>query len=245
MSIKTRFISLSLSFLSLIQAQNIFAEEAEKSWRVDTSIGVFSDYMFRGTNLYSGSSIQPSVTGTYNLGFGEISGNLWMHLSGEGGGAGKPEPYTELDETLRYTYSAEDYVFSTGFAWYTYPDSSDNIHSTNEVFVSFAVNTLLTPRLTAFHDYDEYDAQYYELGLSHKFEKILADASLTPYTGFGFASNAEKLYAEDGLVQVTVGTSLSIPLENFSIVPNINYTFESDSAAVNQLWFGTSLNYSF
>ena len=223
----------------------IKAEEEAKPWHVDTSVSFLSDYMFRGFNLYPGSSIQPSITGGYDTGYGEVSANLWMHISAEGGGTDKPEPFTEIDETLRYTYATEEMAFSVGLAWYTYPDSDDDIASTGEAFASIAFNGLVNPVFSVYHDYDEFDAQYYELGFSHTFEEVADGVSLTPYVGFGFASNSEKLYADDGFVQTTTGLSLSVPVGEVSLVPSVNYTFEADDNAVNQFWFGFAVNYSF
>lgn len=236
----------ALLMFILAGTENIKADQGEdKPWAVETSVSVYSDYMFRGFNYYRGTSIQPSITGTYDSPIGEFAANLWMHFSAEGSSEKKGQAFTEFDQTLSYTYSTEFIAATTGLAWFTYPDSSDDIPSTGEVFAALAFNTFLNPVISFYHDYDEFDYQYYELGFSHTFEEIWESASLTPYIGIGFASNAQKLYADDGLVQTTTGLALTLPAGSLSIEPNINYTFESDDNAVNRFWFGVNLTFAF
>ena len=241
-----RHYILPALLLAAFSTTPVRAEETtEQPWGVETSVDVFSDYMFRGLNLYPGSSIQPQVTGSYTTEFGTLSGNVWAHLSAEGGDAEGVDAFTEIDGTLSYTYDAEAFSFSVGHIWYTFPDDDDDIDDTAEVFGSLTLNTLLSPTLTVYHDYDEFDTQYYELGLSHTFEAIAGEASLTPEVEFGFGTDTEKVYADNGFIQSTVGLSLDVPVGDLSVTPNVHYTFEADDNAVNEFWFGTALGYSF
>lgn len=223
-----------------------FAEEAaSKRWTVDTSAALYNVYMFRGQKLFDAQSLQPSLTGNYDTGMGIVSGNLWMHLSGSNDN--DPERFTELDETIKYSNTFGDFGFAVGNVWYTYPDSSDDIDSSKEVFASLSHNSFFTPTLSFYHDYDLYDTNYFELGFSHAFEEIAqgSDATLTPFAAFGFASNAEKIYEDDGLEFVNVGATLTAPIGAASIAPTINYSFKVDDNTINQLWFGVAINYSF
>lgn len=237
----------SVFFLAvfLIPFHPVTAEETpEKKWSVDTSTAFYNTYMFRGENLFDGPSIQPGVTGNYDTGVGIISANLWMHLSASNN---DPKRFTELDETIKYTNTYGDFGFAIGNSWYTYPDKSDHIRSTKEIFVSIAYDSYWTPTLSYFYDYDEYNANYYELGLNHTYEEIAegSEATLTPSVAFGFASNSEKIYDRDGLEFVNVGATLAIPVGEIEVAPNINYSFKVDDNTVNQLWFGVAINYSF
>ena len=145
---------------------------------------------------------------------------------------------------MRYSYAAELYAVSAGFAWYTYPDSSDDLGSTAEVFGSFGLNVPLNPTLSVFHDFQRYHTQYYELSISHPFEELVDGVSLTPFAGFGFASHPSDVYHSDGFVQSTVGLSLAVPIGEFTLTPVANYTFKADDNAVNEFWFGTTLAYT-
>jgi uncharacterized protein (TIGR02001 family) len=246
--------SLVIALLALATlAPEARAEEAEKAWSLDTTVGFFSDYMFRGTNLYDGSSIQPATTFSYDTGAGVISANLWMHLSGEGDR--QDSKFTELDGMVSYAIDLKPVSLKVGHYWYTYPDSSDTINDTAEFFAGVAFDDsecnsffTLSPSLTVYQDYRDFDSQYYELGFSHAVEtdSLGKGFTATPYVTFGFGTNAEKIYAdEQGLMQVTYGVSTELPLGDFTVVPSVNYTHKVDDATVNELWFGGNLNYSF
>ena len=155
--------------------------------------------------------------------------------------------FTEMDETIKYTYTLEPVTFSVGNIWYTYPDNTPGIPTTAEVFGSVSVSAPLNPTLSFYHDYREYDAQYYELGFSQTFSNICtgSEATITPFAAFGFGSNSEGVYTRDGLEQVTIGTSLSVPVGPVALVPTFNYSFKVDDSTVNQFWFGTAVNYTF
>lgn len=235
---------LIIGLTALILVATSAVAEEQKMWSVDSSAAFYSDYMFRGFRLYDGLSLQPSVTGNLKSDYGTLSANLWMHVSGDSGS--DKSKFTELDETIRYTYSIDPVTFTLGNVWYTYPDKDDDIKDSAEVFASAALALPLNPVFSVYHDYDLYDAQYYELGLSHTFSELLGNgATLSPFVAFGFGSNAEKVYKDDGLEQVTFGSTMTIPVGALSVVPSVNYTAKVDDATVNQLWLGTSLNYSF
>lgn len=240
---------LSLLAVSISSAQ---AEESKGPWAVDASVGLFSDYMWRGFNLYDGTSIQPALNVAYDSDWGQTSGNLWMHLSGENDNG--PEKFTELDATIAHAITFEPLTLKVGAVWYTYPDDDDNIDNTGEFFgvVSLDDSELngvftLSPTVSVYHDYDEYDAQYYELGLSHAFatDALGEGFEVTPFVAFGFASNAEKYYADDGVVQATYGVSLNAQVGDLAVVPTIARTSEMDDNAKSEFWFGTNFTYSF
>jgi len=263
MRIKNILVStLALGFVA--SASSVLAEEieptgavkeevADKAWSVDLSTAFLSDYMFRGFNLYDGASIQPSVTASYDTGYGEVSANLWMHLSAEGDR--QAEKFTELDETISWAYTFDPVTIKLGHVWYNYPDDSDAIDDSAEFFVNLVLDDSsfndffpLTPTFSFYHEYRITDAQYYELVFSHLFEPEFMGKgfNITPFVNIGFASNAEKVYDdEQGLVQVIYGISSSVPLGDVLLIPSLNYTSSVDDAATNEFWFGSSVNYSF
>ena len=233
---------LAVSLQTSIEEVN--AEESPLS--VDLSTGLYSDYMFRGFNLYDGIAIQPSLGTSYDLGdAGTLGANVWAHLSGEGDR--QAEKFTEVDYTLSYDISLGIASIGLGHVWYTFPDSDDGIDDSAEFFASISFDTLLSPSFSFYHDYDAFDAQYYELGLSHTLEcSYLGEGfNITPFVNFGFASNAEKVYADSGgLVQITYGAYFDLDLGDIAVTPSINYTNESDDAASNEFWVGLAFDYS-
>jgi len=245
----TRCNGIALTAIALIFAFTSPARAEDKSpWSAEAGMGFYSDYISRGTNLYDGVSLQPSLSGAYDLGdYGSLGGSLWMHLSGEGE-EGASEKFTELDSTLNYTLDLDPITLKAGHIWYSYPNDSDELVDTAEFFAGIAVDTVLSPSLTVYWDYREVDFQYYELGFSHKIKSECesSDLNLTPFVNFGFASDSEKIYADDGFVQATFGVYSELPLgEQATLVPIISYTSESDDNADNEFWFGFNLKYAF
>ncbi|MCB0351986.1 MAG: hypothetical protein KDD64_00625 [Bdellovibrionales bacterium] len=231
--------------LSLFVSLGSTAAE-EKSWSVDTSVGFFSDYMFRGFNLYDGLSIQPTIGASYSFGddLGSLGGTWWAHLPGEGDENGNSDD-SEFDYTLSYDNSFGPFGVSTGFIWYTYPDSS--VNATTEYYVSVAYDSVLNPTVSVYKDFDEFDSEYYELAFSETLEwSALGDGfNVTPFVVFAFASSAEKVYADDGFVHSTFGVSFDASLGDVTLSPTVNVTQAADDATEDEVWTGVTFGYSF
>jgi hypothetical protein len=103
-------------------------------------LGVNSDYVFRGLNLYNGVSIQPGVGVFYDMGdAGRLGASVWMHIPGEEQNRDTIDltsvslnqiddifapraKFVELDPTLSYDLPIGDMLmFSVGHTWYTDP----------------------------------------------------------------------------------------------------------------------------
>ncbi len=215
---------------------------------VETTVGVYTDYMWRGFNLYDDMSLQPSIDVSYDTGsIGTLGVNGWMHISMDQDE--EQNEFTEYDLTPYWEMSFDKLTVSAGFLFYFYPnEDEENIPDTSEVFASISYDTLLSPTLKFYHDYDEFNYQYYELGLSHTFEiaELGEGFNLTPSIAIGFADSAEDVYADDsGLVQITYGISMEAPLGNMTVTPGVYYTQEDDDALEDEWWGGFSLAYSF
>lgn len=241
------FVAAALSLVLL--AGPVIAEDKAESCplTLSASTAFVTDYMWRGFNLYQGASIQPAVEGTYDLGeYGSVSASIWSQVPGKSGSS--HDNFWEMDYTAYYTYTMDKLSFSFGHIYYTYPNRTESeIPSTGEFFGSIEVDTLLSPTFTMYHDYDEFDYQYYELGFSHAFEvdSLGKGFNLTPYATFGFASSAEGVYENDGLEQVTFGVSSETNLGDITLTPSLNYTAAVDDQADNSFWAGMTLGYGF
>lgn len=237
--------------LAAISTVALYAQPSIAEQSNDLTLGLTtdfnSDYIWRGLNLYDGTSIQPALDAKYNLGdMGTIGLNVWSHLSAEGGQS-SAEKFTEIDYTAHWDISMDAWSFSLGHIWYQYPRDSDGIEDSAELFASVSYDTMLKPTLKAFHDYDQYDNQYYELGFSHAFEtSALGDGfKTTPFVAIGFADNAEKVYAdESGVTHVAIGTSFDFQTGDLTVTPNLNYNIEVDDATQNEFWVGVRLGYA-
>lgn len=236
----------------LAQFSNCAAEDKTSPLSGNFSVGLYTDYMFRGFNLYEGGSVQPSLTGNYDTGHGTLSGSIWMHTSGDDDST-SPK-FFEMDDTLSYSMNFQPITVKIGHIWYTYPRDSDDLDNTAEFFGTIVLDDSelnpflgLAPTLSVYHDYDLINGQYYELGFSHSFTcGSLGDGfNLTPFVSMAFASKEEEVYADNGLVQVTYGISSNLTLGDIAVVPSLNFTQEADDNTENEFWFGTSLAYNF
>ncbi|MDZ4785381.1 MAG: hypothetical protein SGJ02_04815 [bacterium] len=225
-------------------SQQAIAQEDDNSFTLGLTTDLNSDYMWRGLNLYDGISVQPALDANYSLGeMGSIGANVWAHFSAEGGRSAA-EKYTEVDYTAHWDKAFDGFAISLGHIWYTYPRDSDAIEDTAEFFGSISIDCPLSPYIEVFKDYDLYDNYYAEVGISHTFETA-ALGSTTPYVAIGYATDAEKVYADDsGITHVGVGTSFEFKSGETTITPNINYNFSVDDNTDDEFWIGLNLGYS-
>lgn len=225
-----------------------FAQEAdeESPVGVDLSAALYSDYMFRGQNLYKGTSFQPSILPRVSLGeYGNLSGLLFFHISADDNANGGHK-FFEMDEGITYDKTFGPATFSVGNLWYNYPDDDDDINNTAELYAGISLDTVLAPTVNFYQDYDEFDAQYYELNLSHKFETSGDSGfNITPFVTFGWASHAEKVYGESsGYVHTTYGATTELPVGDFTVKPIVAYTSGAAKITDDEFWMGFSVEYS-
>jgi hypothetical protein len=223
--------------------------DAAKDWGLNTSFGTYTDYMFRGKNVYEGISLQPSATGFYDFGdAGSLSLNVWAHIPGESNEP--PEKFNEVDTTVAYEIDVDMVTLSAGHIFYTFPGGEGRIRDTLEYFASVQIDTIANPTFTFYHDYDEGKYQYYTLGFSQPvpLDFVGDDVVVTPYVTFGFASNSDdqpRFYFNDGLVHTDFGISTDLKMGKIIVTPNFNVTLESDDGATNEFWAGIDFSLDF
>lgn len=205
-----------------------FAEEDKPT--ADLSVGVLSQYIWRGQELSKDSMVvQPSMTVAYK-GF---SANLWGNLDTDPyttDGTNSPNNWTETDLTMAYGWDMGPMSFSVGYIYYALDAAEDS----QEFFASAAWNTLLTPTLTVYRDTDYYPGWYTTLGISHSFP-VQGDITLdlgaqVSYLKVDEAStvadpdNANDAYSNfhDGILSV----GLTVPVNKYiTITPKLSYTY--------------------
>lgn len=244
------FLAFGGPLVAPASAEEIKAEPApaeERIWGVSTAVGIFSEYMFRGKNVYEGTSIQPSITPYVLVGEnGTLSANFWLQVPGES--AEPPERFNELDYTLSYDHDFDFMTLSAGHIFYTFPGDGGRITDTREYFLSASVPMVLNPSVTFYNDYDEAKYQYYTLTLRDEVEVpfVGEGASLTPYVTFGFATNANDgpiFYFDNGLEHIDVGASTNLPWGDVVFTPQVHFTFKVDDGTNNEFWFGLEVGY--
>lgn len=134
----------------------------------DTYVGVFDKYLWRGFDL-SGS--QPVAQGGVDLSAGGFTLSYWSNLqmfndAGDGYSAGE---MNETDLIIDYSFDVNEQVsLSIGNAFY----AVEGIDDTNEAYLTVALNTFLSPSLTAYWDWDKakQSGLFYILSIGHDIE---------------------------------------------------------------------------
>lgn len=240
-------LSLYLCVGPAVSVPNSFAEDAQKpsaaaadaghGWAFDSRADLFSSYIFRGKRLASGLSLQPSVRPRYSV--SETRGVdllLWAHVPAS------DNSFSEVDTSVAFSQRYSRATFSLGHRSYLVTDAHSPLASRSEVWGALALDTMLNPVVTVYEDYSRYNLQYYDLTLSHTFEKSGEGAfNLGLFSSFGYATNGRELYRSDGLVQITSGLTTELKLGVLSMKPTVAYTSAADEHSRNSLWGGVSL----
>jgi opacity protein-like surface antigen len=135
----------------------------------DVYIGMSNKYLFRGVDLSDNKWV--SQFGA-DLSYKGFTLSYWSNLLTKRF-AGSPTGFkagdiTETDITLNYNYSPIDLLsFNVGNTFY----SLEALNDTNELYLKTTVNTLLSPTLSIYWDYDEASKAglFYTFGVGHTF----------------------------------------------------------------------------
>lgn len=129
---------------------------------------------------------------------------------------------------------------------------------TAEFYIGVSVDTLLQPEFTFVHDYRRYDYEYYTFGVSHSFTASEEhNWTVTPYARFGWstgndanldgdATSTSGFYTKNGLVNIDVGVSTEIQIDDFNVKPSANYVFVNDDSFGQDdiFWLGVDFDFS-
>lgn len=202
----TRTLAVAGTVLGLVSSSN--AKLLDKV-SVEAGADVMSRYVWRGQLITDDPVIQPSLT----LGFGPVSLNVWGSIDAT--------DINESDVDDDWRMQEVDYTASGAFSpmagldlegaviYYTFAGAD----GTSEVYGSLSLSALpLTPTLTVYRDFDELQALYASLGVSHSFvltEKLSLDL------GASIAWADEDYHegyigiAQDGFSDISVSVGLS------------------------------------
>ncbi len=218
---------LAASFVLTVNAIPTLAADKPTA---DLSVDALSKYVWRGFELSRDSLVlQPSVTVSYN-GF---SANLWSNIDTDTY-SGSTNNWTETDMTLSYSRSLGMVDLTGGYIYY----GLDNADDTQEVYLSAALNTLLTPTLSIYRDIDHLPGWYVTLGISHSIP-VKDDISLDLGAQIGYLSADDASSygeVENGVQSTTqayngfhdglLTASMTFPINQYvSITPKLSYSF--------------------
>jgi hypothetical protein len=232
-------ISLLICLILLISGiGDLQAEEEHPSSSLD--VAVLSQYIWRGQELSRDSIvIQPSMT----VGYKGLSMNLWGNLDTDQyyDAAGDDE-YNWNETDLTFCYGKEFGMLSAE-AGYIYYDL-DGIADTQEVYLGFGLDTLLSPSLKIYKDIAGNSSWYFLLGISHAIEmNEKVSLELSGSVSYLLSEDEDDYYEVDGSGPTgdefenfhdgVISASLPIALtEYITITPTASYCFPlSDDAS--------------
>ena len=121
----------------------------------DAYVGVYSKYVWRGIDVLPDNDY--SIQTGADVSFGGFSVGYWSAWDEQNSNM------IETDWTLDYSHDfGEMFSGSIGNIMYTFDGES-----TNEVYLSGTLNTLLSPSLALYWDYQLFHTLYATLGVSH------------------------------------------------------------------------------
>jgi hypothetical protein len=229
-------------------------EEAPGAVTGTATLGVFSQYLFRGYELSKSSVVfQPGLTASYN-GF---SASLWGNIDSREHGTQNFVPdrdrkrsFNETDLTLSYTKTLGKVGLTGGWIYY----GTKYADETQELFGTVAYDMVGKPAISVYRDVDRYPGTYFNFSLAHSI-KLGRDVTLDlgasagylwgdgsywktfdPATGDRTGSKYQAFH--DGKLQA----GLTIPIaKKVTLVPVIQYWFPLSGKAKRH-WGDDSYN---
>jgi hypothetical protein len=192
------------------------------------SVDLMSNYVWRGIKVSNSWVVQPAAGITY----GNFGANIWGNYDSDvvevtsNGETGHGE-MTEVDFTLTYAKTIDKFTLVGGYIYYAF----DGFNDTQEVFASVTYNTLLSPTLTVYYDYDEGNGAFITATVGHTFTlpkdmglKLGALVSYNAENGImGFDKDGNKF---SNFYHAELSTALAIPVTKaISVTPKAAYSF--------------------
>jgi hypothetical protein len=209
---------------------------AEEKVEGSASVSFMSSYVWRGFQLSDDELvIQPSV----GINYKGFSANLWSNYNTD------TTEEDETDYTLDFSNAIGKVGYSFGYIYYALSGAS--IEDSQEIYGSLSYDTILSPSLTVYRDFDEFLSTYIVFSVGHDITvadfSVSAGASISYY----FYDNAE-----DDWQNFEVSLSTSIPVGNhFSIDPMVAYSaglYEDESAGTelgDEFYGGVTVAFNF
>ncbi|MFN8389457.1 MAG: hypothetical protein U0136_04125 [Bdellovibrionota bacterium] len=215
-------------------------------------VGMYTNRLFRGQNLYDGPSIQPRIRAQANTEPYALYLEAFGHLSaGDDGDSGDAplahgeESYSELNYDLGGLITFDSVTLHIGHRWYSYSKRTARLDNTGEYFGKIQLDAPAHPHFEYDLDWEHYRGGYGELGVEEPFPVAIprTKTSVSPFLTVSFsnglANGPHPIYAEDGLVSLDFGVRGELYFtENFYIEPELQYTHPFDDASDATTTFG-------
>ena len=210
---KKFYIIAAIATLLVSPGLNALAEDAAVTG--DVYVGVNNKYLSRGIDVLPDANfvVQPGL----DLSFGSFTVSLWANYDENS------SEVTETDLTLNYTYAVGDMIsLNFGNAYYVY----DGVPDTNELYVAFNLNTLLTPTLKVYYDWDASTETgvWATLAVSHRFS-LMDNLGLSLGSTVGYnAENYSTSEAYSNFQMAEFRAAVDWKIDKISLTPAVTYS---------------------
>ncbi|MGD9110527.1 MAG: hypothetical protein PVG93_06260 [Phycisphaerales bacterium] len=244
---------VSIVLFSLLIEAPATAEDDGLNFEITSDF--FSKYVWRGQLLNDDFVYQPGVsiaTGPFTFG---IWGNLDTTNINDRSG-----DFSEVDYYFDYSGDfpgLEGVSYSLGLIYYDFPGSGadgSRVPDTTEFYWGLGFDLPLNPSITVYHDLDEAEGTYVNLGLSHSIENFFEITPDIPVGleisgGLGWASGSYNKYYwgtdQSKLQDFSISVSLPMEIAGWGFTPSFNYvTLVSDDIR-DQDTYGTDSDFFF
>jgi len=231
------------SILSAVQA------EALEDIEISIDIAVYSKYIWRGFKLDDDPVLQSGVyVSSHGFDF-----SVWGTADLENDDSLNSD---EMDYSLSYTYDLRNKLnlpmsISGGYTYYDFPPVDTN---SQEFFVGFALDGVLSPALTWYHDFEDESqgggkGDYIIAEISHsiKIESSPVTVNLSGHVGY---NNELFINGDGGDIGCEVGLTFNLS-DNCSLSPSVSYSIpfgdlsdSSDGNQDNEFYGGVALSFN-
>lgn len=242
MNIKAR---LAVSLICICMLGSV--AHAEITPTVGFSLDYFGKYVWRGQDVTDEPVLQPSTT----IGLGNLSLGIWGNLETTNVNNEK-NAFTEVDYTLDYSDAVpgvEGLGYSVGLIAYDFPEAGSQ---TYEAYFGLSADTLLSPSVTVYYDYDDVDSFYVSAGVGHSLPDILGpdsgvSADLSASLGWGAKKYNNGYWGvnSSALNDLTLGAAFPFAAGPVTVTPSLNYIILTDSDIKGSNAFNADNEYFF
>ncbi len=145
---------------------------------------------------------------------------------------GNSGDFSEVDYSLDFSDDfpgIKGLSYSVGVIYYDFPGTA--VPDTTEVYWGLGFDLPLSPTITVYHDLDEAEGTYVNLGFSHSIEEIakLGDApvGMEIGAGLGWASGSYNKYywgtEQSKMQDLTFSVAFPVELIGWTVTPSLNY----------------------
>jgi hypothetical protein len=194
-------------------------------------------------NLYAFRGVPQARNGVVqgDMGFsvtdddvGTFAMTAWgnMNLSDDSGAAIFPDgnggKFTEIDLVPEFSRTFDKFTGAIGAVNYNFPNGVGT--STTEVYVSGALDTLFSPKLTIYYDVEEVKGLYAQASIGHEWklcEKLSAKAGLSLAFATARDGQAYWLDKSSGLADLVASAGLA-----YEVTPHMSMTATGSASTI-------------